>query len=178
MSFKKIIIAILVAVVALFAFRALALTVYTIEGTALEPDFKSGDRIMVNRWSYGLRTGETNGLFGYGRLGFSMPKRGDVIAFDNPSPYVEGVFVGRIMSLPGDTLTTSQGPFLVPGVATCARQNLFVVEMGKNHQQVTIPESSIIGRIVLVVYNHDDSQAFYSGFNPDRWMKRIRNVDF
>ena len=61
---KKSAVAILLAIVALFAFRALVLTIYTIEGNALEPMFKSGDRIMVNRWSYGLRAGEINGIFG------------------------------------------------------------------------------------------------------------------
>lgn len=170
---KKTVIAIAVATVALFAFRALALTIYTVGGAALEPDFKSGDRIMVNRWSYGLRTGEINGLFGYGRLGGVMPRRGDVIAFDNPSKDIEGLFIGRIMSLPGDTVATAQGPYLVPGTATCANQNYYVVKMGKNHQMCTIPETSIIGRIVLVVYNHDDSKPFFTGFLSDRWMKRI-----
>ena len=175
MNWRKTIIAIVVATVALFAFRALVLTIYTKGGTALEPYFKSGDRIMVNRWSYGLRTGEINGLFGYGRLGARMPSRGDFVAFDNPSGNVEGLFVGRIKSLPGDTITTKQGPYLVPGIVTCANQNYYVVEMGKNQQACTIPETSIIGRVVLVVYNHDDSKAFYSGFDPKRWFMGIRN---
>lgn len=174
---KKTILAIVVAIVALFAFRALVLTIYTIEGTALEPVFKSGDRIMVNRWSYGLRTGEIDGLFGYGRLGVCMPNRGDLVAFDNPSENIEGLFVGRIKSLPGDTMTTPQGPYLVPGMVTCAKQNYYVVEMGKNRQTCTIPETSIIGRVVLVVYNHDDSEAFYAGFNPDRWLMRTGNAE-
>ena len=166
---KKTIIAILVATAALFAFRALVLTIYTIEGTALEPNFKSGDRIMVNRWSYGLRTGNINGLFGYGRIGTCMPEYGDIIAFDNPTQDVEGVFVGKIKSLPGDTLTTAQGPYLVPGELTCANQNYYVVEMGKDKQTCTIPETSIIGRVVLIVYNHDDNYSFYSGFATKRW---------
>ena len=172
---KQTIIAIVVATAALFAFRALALTIYNIEGTALEPVFKSGDRIMVNRWSYGLRTGEPNGLFGYGRLCTSMPQHGDIIAFDNPSENVEGLFVGRIRALPGDTIATPQGPFLVPGIVTCATQNFYVVEMGKDRKQCTIPETSIIGRVILVIYNHDDSKPFHSGFDRKRWMKGINN---
>ena len=155
------------ATVALLAFRALVLTIYTVEGTALEPTFKSGDRIMVNRWSYGLRTGETEGLFGYGRIGFSMPDKGDIIAFDAPA--TSKIFVGRIKALPGDTVTTAQGPFLVPGDITCAEQNYYIVEMGKKRELRTVPETNIIGRVVLIVYNHDDSRPLCSGFTPNRY---------
>lgn len=165
---KKSAVAILLAIVALFAFRALVLTIYTIEGNALEPMFKSGDRIMVNRWSYGLRAGEINGIFGYGRLGASMPEKDDIIAFDHPLPEANGVFVGVVKALPGDTLHTKEGPFLVPGEVTCDKQNYYVVEMGKKRTPCTIPEASIIGRVVLVVYNHDDSLPFYTGFDKKR----------
>lgn len=165
---KKYAVAIILASVALFAFRALVLTIYTIEGNALEPMFKSGDRIMVDRWSYGLRAGEINGIFGYGRLGASMPEKGDIIAFDNNVPNPNGVFVGVVKALPGDTLNTKEGPFLVPGEVTCDKQNYYVVEMGKKHSLCTIPESSIIGRVVLIVYNHDDSLPFYTGFDKTR----------
>ena len=165
---KKSAVAILLAIVALFAFRALVLTIYTIEGNALEPMFKSGDRIMVNRWSYGLRAGEINGIFGYGRLGASMPEKGDIIAFDHPLPEANGVFVGVVKALPGDTLHTKEGPFLVPGEVTCDKQNYYVVEMGKKRTPCTIPEASIIGRVVLVVYNLDVSLPFYTGFDKKR----------
>ncbi len=165
---KKSAVAILLAIVALFAFRALVLTIYTIEGNALEPMFKSGDRIMVNRWSYGLRAGEINGIFGYGRRGAPMPDKGDIIAFDHPLPEANGVFVGVVKAMPGDTLHTKEGPFLVPGEVTCDKQNYYVVEMGKKRTPCTIPEASIIGRVVLVVYNHDDSLPFYTGFDKKR----------
>ncbi|MDD5895282.1 MAG: signal peptidase I [Prevotellaceae bacterium] len=164
---KKTLLAIAVATVALLAFRALVLTIYTIEGAALEPTFKSGDRILVNRWSYGLRTGETDGLFGYGRLGFTMPDKGDIIAFDSPG--ASKIFVGRIKALPGDTITTVQGPFLVPGEITCAEQNHYVVEMGKKRELLAVPETNIIGRVILIVYNHDNSRPFYSGYTPNRY---------
>lgn len=168
-NLKNTILAIALAIIVLFAFRALALTIYTIEGNALEPMFESGDRIMVNRWSYGLRTGSVEGIFGYGRIASSMPNKGDIIAFDHPSNNVDGVFVGRIKSLPGDTISTPQGPFLVPGEVTCAKQNYYIVEMGHADATCTIPETSIIGRVVLIVYNHDDTCPFYSGFSPKRW---------
>ena len=167
---KKTVIAILLAVVALLAFRSLVMTIYTIEGAALEPLFESGDRILVNRWSYGLRTGSIEGLFGYGRIGSQMPSRGDIIAFDDPSGSGEGVFLGRVTSLPGDTVTTRQGTYLVPGEVTCANQNYYMVDMGKDGlMPVAIPETCIIGRVILIVYNHDDKYPVMSGYAPKRW---------
>ena len=44
--------------------RALALTVYIIPDRTLEPTLLQGDRVIVNRWSYGLRTGGDS-LFRY-----------------------------------------------------------------------------------------------------------------
>ena len=99
-----------------------------------------------------------------------MPSRGDIIAFDDPSGSGEGVFLGRVTSLPGDTVTTRQGTYLVPGEVTCANQNYYMVDMGKDGlMPVTIPETCIIGRVILIVYNHDDKYPVMSGYAPKRW---------
>ena len=61
----KFIITFAVAAVVLLLFRAMVVTLYTVNDTALQPEFMLGDRILVNRWSYGLRTGNDDGLFRY-----------------------------------------------------------------------------------------------------------------
>ena len=38
-------------------FRSVAFTIYTVPQTGIKPWLVSGDRVLVNRWSYGLRTG-------------------------------------------------------------------------------------------------------------------------
>ena len=56
-SALKFVMALIVTILLMLAFRALVFTVYTVSGSGLEPCFVSGDRVLVNRWSYGLRTG-------------------------------------------------------------------------------------------------------------------------
>ena len=72
-----------VALVVMLAFRSLVMTVCTVDGKGLEPVFQAGDRVVVNRWSYGLRTGEKGGLFDYGRICRQDIKKGDFIAFED-----------------------------------------------------------------------------------------------
>ena len=66
-------------------FRATMLTLCKLEGAAFEPFLLQGDRVVVNRWSYGLRTGADGGLFGYGRWLRQPVRRGDIIAIDIPN---------------------------------------------------------------------------------------------
>ena len=155
--------------------RAFAFTLYTVDGKDLEPELMEGDRVMVNRWSYGLRTGGGNGLFSYGRLLASPVERGDIVAFDSPCDSLKGVFVCRCKHLPGDTVRTDSDVCLVPGrQATCADEDYYWMEslgeVGSLDSRVfgPVPESLIIGRVCLVVYSHDDRRPFYEGFRGGR----------
>ncbi len=79
----RFIIALVIALVTVLAFRALVMTVCTIEGDGLSPQFMEGDRVVINRWSYGLRTGKKGGLFDYGRICQQKMEKGDFIAFED-----------------------------------------------------------------------------------------------
>ena len=81
-SLLKFLGALFIALLAMLAFRAIAFTIYTVPGEGLEPAFLRGDRVMVNRWSYGLRTGG-EGLFAYGRILRQPVKRGDLVAVND-----------------------------------------------------------------------------------------------
>ena len=80
----KFIIALALALLLMLGFRAIVFTICTVEGDALSPLFCKGDRVLVNRWSYGLRVGSDDGLIGYTRIGRSSVSRGDIVAFENP----------------------------------------------------------------------------------------------
>lgn len=155
----------------MLAFRFLAFTIYTVNGRELEPVFKQGDRIMVNRWSYGLRTGGGHSLFPFSRLMRSNIRRGDIVAFDNPSDSAGGVFVCRCKALPGDTVATQSGPFIIPGKVSCAKEDYYWFESLSINNTIDsrmfgpVPDSRIIGRVVTVLYNHDDSYPFYCGYS-------------
>ena len=75
--------AIAAAFMVMLAFRGLVMTVLTIEGDGLAPQFVEGDRVVVNRWSYGLRTGKKGGLFDYGRICRQEVGKGECIAFED-----------------------------------------------------------------------------------------------
>ena len=189
--------ALIVALILMLAFRALAFTIYTVPCEGFEPTFLQGDRVMVNRWSYGLRTGG-EGLFAYARILRSPVSRGDLVAIDDS---LDHVIICRCTAVPGDSIkheltsTSTQGIAaansslftlhssltLVPGVINCADQDYYAMQpltqglaaadssLFTLHSSL-IPEERIIGRVCLIVYNHADSLPFWRGYHPDRWM--------
>ena len=112
-STLKFLVAFVVAFIVMMAFRALVFTIYTVPGSQLEPAFKAGDRVMVNRWSYGLRTGGS-GLFSYGRLCWQAINKGDLVAADDS---IGNVSIGCCTALPGDTIKWQERTIIVPGKA-------------------------------------------------------------
>ncbi len=171
----KTISAFAVAALCMLAFRSLGFTVYTVGGYGLAPELTKGDRVLVNRWSYGLRTGAGGGLFGYGRLCRSMPARGDLVAFDSPSDSIPGVLVCRCAALPGDTVRTADGITVVPGKVICADEDCYWMEAVGEGNAIDsrllgpVPERYIIGRVCMVVYSHDDALPIYEGYSADRF---------
>ena len=97
----KFLLALGVAFVVMLAFRGLVMTICTIDGDGLAPHFIAGDRVVVNRWSYGLRTGKNGGLFDYGRICRQDVSKGDCIAFEDS---LGRVLICRCSALPGDTV--------------------------------------------------------------------------
>ena len=172
--------ALIVALIGMLAFRALAFTIYTVPCKGLEPAFFQGDRVMVNRWSYGLRTGG-EGLFAYARILRQPVERGDIVALNDSSGQV---IICRCTAVPGDSLpmTTSSAASaktVVPGKVSCANQDYYAMQplspaSPHAHNQALpstlVPEQNIIGRVCLIVYNHNDSLPFWRGYHPNRWM--------
>ena len=158
-STLKFLLALFVAFVAMLTFRALVFTIYTVPGSTLEPDFKAGDRVMVNRWSYGLRTGG-EGLFSYGRLCRQAVEKGDLVAVDDS---VGNVLIGRCTSIPGDTVRLEERTVIVPGKISCARHDYYHID-----RLGLVREEQIIGRVSLIVYNHAPGHVFWQGYDASR----------
>lgn len=115
----KFVMALIVTILLMLAFRALVFTVYTVRGTALEPCLVDGDRVLVNRWSYGLRTGG-GGMFNYARWAAAPVERGDLVVFNSPADTAEHVAVRRVQAyfctgVPGDTVRAFGVRIKVPG---------------------------------------------------------------
>ncbi|MBR0048759.1 MAG: signal peptidase I [Prevotella sp.] len=153
----KFLLALLVAFVMMLVFRALVFTIYYVEDSSLKPAFIGGDHVMVNRWSYGLRTGD-NKLFPYGRICRQQPKRGDYIAFDDSLGHV---FISKCTALPGDTV----GTFIVPSTKGCYDADYYLTE-----RYGFVSESRIIGRACIILYSHDPAYPFWDGYLESRFM--------
>jgi len=174
-STLKFLLALSVALVAMMVFRSLAFTLYTVEGEGLSPVFVAGDRVLVNRWSYGLRTGSDSGLFSYGRLCRRPVSAGDIVAYEDPRDSThQTVLFGRCQAVPGDTVRHTGRQFIVPGLRDCADCDYYWVHAigsGNSTDSRTlglISEQRIIGRAFLIVYSHDPDSAMLSGWHSDR----------
>ena len=147
-----------VAFIAMLAFRALVFTIYTVPGSQFEPTFKAGDRVMVNRWSYGLRTGGS-GLFSYDRWCRQPVEKSDWVAIDDS---LGRVLIGHCKALPGDTVSWQRRTFILPAKANCAHHDYYLIDpVG------VVREEQVIGRIIFVVYNHKPNNSY--GFS--RWLQ-------
>lgn len=163
--------AIATAFLVMLVFRGLVMTVCTIEGDGLAPQFEAGDRVVVNRWSYGLRTGKKGGLFDYGRICRQEVGKGDFIAFEDS---LGQVLICQCTAVPGDTVYIKKAPCVVPGLLTCDDQDYYWVRsVSKNNpidsrQLGFIPEERIIGRACLVLFNRNPEAPFWKGYRSDR----------
>ena len=183
------------AFMVMLAFRGLVMTVLTIEGDGLAPQFVEGDRVVVKRWSYGLLSGKKGGLFDYGRICRQEVGKGDFIAFEDSAGHV---LICQCTAVPGDTVYQEAGGrrqetggrsqksgdrrqeagvlCVVPGLANCADQDYYWVRsISKNNpidsrQLGFIPEERIIGRACLVLFSRDPQAPFWKGYRSDRLM--------
>ena len=161
-------------------FRALAFTIYTIDGRGLSPLFMEGDRVLVNRWSYGLRVGGDKSLFNYGRICRQPVGKNDIVAFEDPrDDKREAILICRCVGLPGDTISHDGRRMVVPGLKDCADADYYWMEsigLGNpidSRQLGFISEKLIIGRATHIIYSHDSSQPLLKGWRSDRIFRKL-----
>lgn len=171
----KFILSLVVAFIAMLGVRSLVATIYTVEGEGLSPAFEAGDRVMVNRWSYGLRTGSVGGLFSYGRLCRQEIAMGDLIAYEDPRDSTNRtVLFGCCQAQPGDTVEHEGRMLVLPSRKDCADDDYYWIRaLGEGNPTDSrhlgfIGERRIIGRAFLIVYNHDDTKPLWKGWRHDR----------
>lgn len=95
----------------IFIFRWLLLEPFVIPSSSMEPTLVVHDHIVVQKFSYGVRS-----PFGEGWLfNFKKPERGDVIVFRYPENK-KVYFIKRLIGLPGDKLVIQNGQITVNGL--------------------------------------------------------------
>lgn len=114
----KFILAIVVAAAVMMLFRSMAFTIYTVPETGIKPWLVEGDRVLVNRWSYGLRMGSYN-TFAYSRWFRKPVGKGELVAFNYPLDTLRPVASRNVhaafcMAGPGDTVIINRRPIIPP----------------------------------------------------------------
>ncbi len=96
----------LAAVILALLVKTFAFTSCTIPSTGMENSLYQGERVLVNKWSYGLRV-----PFSTLRWMEQPAEKGDIVLFNNPNPASlqtavgnREVFISRCVGTPGDTL--------------------------------------------------------------------------
>ena len=163
----RFLLAFLIAFAIMMVVRMIGVTLYTISGTGSEPVFQAGDRVMVNRWSYGLRVGGKDCFFGYGRIARQSVEKGDLVAFENPQNN-DQILIYRCKGLPGDTIVHEGNTFVVPSLRDCADADYYWLESLDSHQLGFIAEEYLIGRAFMVVYSRDPLEPLWKGWRSNR----------
>ena len=163
----RFLLAFLIAFAMMMVVRVIGVTLYTISGTGSEPVFQAGDRVMVNRWSYGLRVGGKDCFFGYGRIARQSVEKGDLVAFENPQNN-DQILIYRCKGLPGDTIVHEGNTFVVPSLRDCADADYYWLETLDSHQLGFIAEEYLIGRAFMVVYSRDPLESLWKGWRSNR----------
>lgn len=105
----KWIIAFAGAIAIVLLLRDFAFTSCLIPSSGMENSLFQGERILVNKWSYGLRVPYMS-LFSYHRWKPSRIHKNDIVVFNNPAAIKEpiidrrGIYISRCIGVPGDTL--------------------------------------------------------------------------
>ncbi len=219
-SLIKFIVALAASVLLMLLFRSVAFTIYTVPQSGIKPWLVGGDRVLVNRWNYGLRTG------GYGRFAyirwFAKPVgKGELVAFNYPLDTLHAIGSRPVCAAfcaagPGDTAFVGKQPVIPPRKCRMVEVTPWNIKLLCNtyriheHRQADIrngklyvdgkethyayfsqnyywmtaargdtvadsryygfvPESHIIGRIVMVVYSKGNSTSFFGSFRSKRW---------
>jgi len=94
------------AILIVLLVKTFAVTSCSIPSSGMENTLYQGEKVLVNKWSYGLRIPFTTSHILTERV-----QKGDVVLFNNPIPadretpiFARPLFISRCVGVPGDTL--------------------------------------------------------------------------
>ena len=107
----------------------------------MENSLYQGERILVNKWSYGLRLPFMK-LWGYHRWADSPVQKEDILVFNNPANLSEPVidrrevFISRCIGTPGDTLLIDSLFSVIPSEKNAPDQKFLYSYPSQREQQL------------------------------------------
>ena len=111
--FKEYAQAIILAVALALIVRSFVLQAFQIPSGSMIPTFLEGDRVLVTKFSYGIRNPWGNKVW----IETGRPERWDVVVFIFPEDKDKD-FVKRVVGLPGETVAMVNGELFINGVRT------------------------------------------------------------
>ena len=107
----------------------------------MENSLYRGERILVNKWSYGLRLPFIS-LWGYHRWGDKPVRKDDILVFNNPANLSQTaidqreVYIGRCLGVPGDTLWVDSLFSVIPSEKNAPDQKFLYTYPRKKEKQL------------------------------------------
>jgi len=178
--------------------RVVVFQPYTIPSSSMEPGLRTGDYVVVTKYSYGWSRASIplNPPLPGGRLFARQPRRGDVVVFRLPRDPKE-VYVKRLIGLPGDRVQVRGGQVFLNGQPIAQQAQGFAEDPEAPGRRVLqLAEARPDGRRYITydagpdhegddtgVYVVPAGHYFFMGDNRDnsldsRWTKAEGGVDF
>ncbi|TNJ64268.1 signal peptidase I [Paenibacillus hemerocallicola] len=135
--------ALLIAFVLAFLIRYFLFGSYIVDGPSMKPNFHTGERLIVNKILYDIRT----------------PKRGEVVVFHATQ---DKDFIKRVVALPGETVKVQGDEVYINGQLLDEPYLKEVVEQakqsGKPYNDLNFPETKVPeGSVFVMGDNRSDS---------------------
>ncbi|MDR2726213.1 MAG: signal peptidase I [Candidatus Adiutrix sp.] len=102
--------AIVLAVALALVIRSFLFQAFQIPSGSMIPTFLEGDRVLVEKFAYGLRNPFNNHIW----VETGRPERWDVVVFISPEDHDKD-FVKRVVGLPGETVALMDGEVFING---------------------------------------------------------------
>ena len=156
------------------AVKTLIVTSCFIPYSGMENSLYKDEGVLINKWSYGLRTPFMS-LLGYHRIGKGEMRKGDIVLFNNPMPRERNVeiddreiYISRCIALPGDTITLNKDMVAIDAnVFSPDKKELYAYESGEEEKvSATLQELGI-------------AQNTLSGFTRDgKFIRGLSNYEY
>lgn len=184
---KSIGVRLLLVVLVVFLLRNFALTSYLIPSSGMENSLFHGERILVNKWSYGLRIPFIS-VFSYHRWGERPVGKEDIVVFNHPGSTRKSVidqkevFISRCIGLPGDTLLIDSLFTVISSDSKSGpdQKRLYTYPRNKERRLDSLLSVLSISRNELMGQDKDENVRSFSRYeyylleqamNGDNWLK-------
>lgn len=184
----------LLAIIAVvFLIRSFAFTSCLIPYSGMENSLFQGERILVNKWSYGLRVPFMS-LFSYHRWLARPVSKQEIVVFNNPAAGTKlaidrrAVYISRCIGTPGDTLLIDSCFSVVSPEAEVNpdKKQLYAYPASKEKdielllRSLSITNEGVMGRNDSTHVRSFSRYEFYlleQATKPNRWISRLQEGD-